>query len=317
MGHGTYPRATKLRNGLLLGVYTAFENGENVIVTTNCPALNNGLGCSILDDNLVWERLGEVTRGIGDVDNPFLLQLENGNILCAFRNHTTNAVGNQMYFRITICASEDGGRCWKYLSTAEESSNPARGLWEPFLRLAKDDDLQLYYSHENSPLDQDSIQRISHDGGQSWGEAKVISGQGILARDGMIGVAEVSRLLVAVFETDEDGIMHIKSVTSRDDGKTWGERSVVYRAKKGVAAAPQVAACGFGLLVTFQTDEDGTGSRLKAIYGRPGDWRVKMLVGPEEGESVWGGIMKLDEGNAMILFDHNGGCKTRKITYTG
>jgi hypothetical protein len=92
---------------------------------------------------------------------------------------------------------------------------------------------------------------------------------------------------------------------------------VVYRAKKGVAAAPQVAACGFGLLVTFQTDEDGTGSRLKAIYGRPGDWRVKMLVGPEGGESVWGGIMKLDEGNALILFDHNGGCKTRKITYTG
>jgi hypothetical protein len=60
MGHGTYPRATKLRNGLLLGVYTAFENGENVIITANCPALNNGLGCSILDDNLVWERLGEV-----------------------------------------------------------------------------------------------------------------------------------------------------------------------------------------------------------------------------------------------------------------
>ena len=45
----------------------------------------------------------------------------------------------------------------------------------------------------------------------------MISGQGILARDGMIGVAEVSRLLVAVFETDEDGIMHIKSVTSRGE----------------------------------------------------------------------------------------------------
>jgi hypothetical protein len=45
----------------------------------------------------------------------------------------------------------------------------------------------------------------------------VISGQGILARDGMVGVAEASRLLVAVFETDEDGIMHIKSVTSRGE----------------------------------------------------------------------------------------------------
>jgi hypothetical protein len=52
MGQGTYPRATKLRDGSILGVYTAFENEENVIVTTYC---------SSIDDGLVWERLGEVS----------------------------------------------------------------------------------------------------------------------------------------------------------------------------------------------------------------------------------------------------------------
>jgi hypothetical protein len=90
----------------------------------------------------------------------------------------------------------------------------------------------------------------------------------------------------------------------------------VYRAKKGVAAAPQIAECGLGLLVTFQTDEDGNGTRLKAVWGRPGNWELKMLVGPEEGDSVWGGVMALDTTNVLVMFDHQGICKARKITDT-
>ena len=86
------------------------------------------------------------------------------------------------------------------------------------MRLAKDGSLQLYYSREKSPRDQDNIMRISHDQGKTWGDASVISGQGILARDGMVGVAEMAAgTLVAVFETDEDGVMHIKSVSSRGE----------------------------------------------------------------------------------------------------
>jgi hypothetical protein len=104
-----------------------------------------------------------------------------------------------------------------YANHTEQSSNPARGLWKPFMRLAKDDSLHLYYSRENSPRDQVNIQRISHDGGETWGEANMVSGQGILARDGMIGLAEVACQLVAVFETDEDGIMHIKTISSRGE----------------------------------------------------------------------------------------------------
>ena len=32
-GSGTYPRANKLSNGNILGVYTAFNGGENIIET--------------------------------------------------------------------------------------------------------------------------------------------------------------------------------------------------------------------------------------------------------------------------------------------
>jgi hypothetical protein len=50
MGHGTYPRATRLQDGSILGTYTAFQNGQNVIVTTKST-----------DDGMTWSGLGEVS----------------------------------------------------------------------------------------------------------------------------------------------------------------------------------------------------------------------------------------------------------------
>ena len=91
------------------------------------------------------------------------------------------------------------------------------GLWEPFLRNANDGSLQIYYSRENAANDQDSIQRISYDGGATWSAANTISGAGITARDGMLGLATFNdgvNKLLAVFETTEDGPFCIKSVTS-------------------------------------------------------------------------------------------------------
>lgn len=158
MGYGTYPRATRLQDGSLLGTHTAFYNSENIIVTTKST-----------DDGMSWNPFGEVgciscwiplpiwntirepsskdeghlarhpserridaedkesswlisqvTRGVGDIDNPFLIQLQNGNVLCAFRNHSKNLDGSYLHHRITVCVSEDGGKAWKYLSTPEE-----------------------------------------------------------------------------------------------------------------------------------------------------------------------------------------------------
>jgi hypothetical protein len=169
---------------------------------------------------------------VGDIDNPFVIQLQNGHVLCAFRNHSKNHDGSYLHHRITVCISEDGGKGWKYLSTPEEvypysppsispsnqniqSADPVKGLWEPFMRIAKDGSLQLYYSRENAGNDQDSIQRESHEGGATWGPVIPFSGHGILARDGMLGICEFGQELVAVFETNEgNSPMHIKSVTS-------------------------------------------------------------------------------------------------------
>src|SRR5438045_3316613 len=82
------------------------------------------------------------------------------------------------------------------LITRTQNSNPLTGLWEPFLRNAKDGSLQIYYSRENSRSSQYSILRISQDGGSTWDAARIVSGAGINARDGMIGGASF----------DDDGV---------------------------------------------------------------------------------------------------------------
>lgn len=203
-GAGTYPRATRLSDGSLLGVYTAFSGGNNVITTTRST-----------DNGASWQTFGEVTSGpsnANDIDNPYVLQLPDatGRVLCAFRNHSKDpSNGVYTYFRITVAYSDDKGKTWKYLSTASQDPGPF-GNWEPFLRLAKDGSLQIYYSRENSAADQDTIERFSTDGGRTWTSPTTISGTGIISRDGMTGVADVSGSnVMAVFESETNGIFNI------------------------------------------------------------------------------------------------------------
>ena len=226
-GAGTYPRANSLSDpsspaGSIVGAYTAFSGGDNVITTTKST-----------DGGSSWQDIGTVTSGASnanDIDNPYVLQLPSGRILCAFRNHSKDpATGAYTFFRITIASSDDYGATWAYLSTAASDPGPVNGDWEPFLRNAQDGSLQLYYSCENSAADQDTLERISTDGGESWSAATTISGAGITSRDGMTGVTTVSgATLMAVFESEINGLFTIVSISSSDDGRTWGNRNTVY-----------------------------------------------------------------------------------------
>lgn len=82
------------------------------------------------------------------------------------------------------------------------------------MRIALDGSLQLYYSRELSANNQNSIQRISYDGGMTWTPDRTIAGINIEARDGMLGLAPFDGKLVAVFETNEHGPMAVKSMES-------------------------------------------------------------------------------------------------------
>ncbi|KAI5841391.1 Sialidase [Morchella snyderi] len=316
MGGGTYPRATRLSDNSLLGVTTTVSSGTNIITIVRST-----------DNGLTWASHGEVTRGVGDIDNGFLLQLADGRILCAFRNHSKDATtGAATTYRITICVSSDNGATWSYLGTPETAA-PPNGLWEPFMRTGADGRLQLYYSRELAADDQDNVVRFSADGGASWSASSVVSGAGITARDGMVGVARYSDGadgLIAVFETTEGGsaagTFLIKAVTSADDGATWGGRQTVFvpAGTGNNAGAPQVANVGGSLVVSFMTDEDTGmhqwvgGAAAKIVVAAAGtvSWGGKLTVGGVQ--SNWPGLVTLDDSHVMVMYD-NGGAKSQRV----
>ncbi|KAL6719613.1 hypothetical protein ACLMJK_001534 [Lecanora helva] len=318
-GSGTYPRANKLSDGTILGVNTVFHGGDNIIQTV----LSNDSGQS-------WAYQGEVTRGTSnanDIDNPYVLQLPSGRVLCAFRNHSKDPnSGAYTYFRITVAYSDDSGKSWSFLSQPAGDSGSVNGNWEPFLRNAQDGSLQIYYSRENSKQDQDTLERFSPDGGQTWTDPQNISGTDITSRDGMTGVTAVDdKTLIAVFESESDGTFTVDAINSSDDGKTWGNRRTIYTpdSPNTSAGAPQVINIGGTLGVSFMTNEDqqlsspspGYTSNTASKFITSGDggqtWGNKINVG--QVQSVWPGLCTLDDTKLLMTFDNNG-AKAQKIT---
>ncbi|KAI4207366.1 MAG: hypothetical protein LQ346_000616 [Caloplaca aetnensis] len=324
MGAGTYPRSTRLQDNSILGVYTGFKDGDNVLLTV--MSTNNGAS---------WTPLGEITRGpsnANDIDNPYLIQLPSKRILCAFRNHSKDpSTGSYTYFRITLTYSDNGGRSWAFLSEAAGNPGPVQGSWEPYLRTTTDGSIQLYYSHENSAQDQDTLQRTSRDGGSTWGAVVCVSGSGITSRDGMTSIAALSptnpKSLILVYETTTMGVFYLGSVFSTDDGKTWSGRRTIYKSPSPntSAGAPQVINVGGTLVVSFMTNEDQqlnapsnsytdhTSVKVITSGDQGRSWGNKVTVGAVQ--SAWPGLMDLggSKGQFLYLMDR-AGAKSQLIT---
>ena len=203
------------------------------------------------------------------------------------------------------------------------------GNWEPFLRNARDGSLQLYYSRENAFNDQDTIERFSTNGGASWSAPQTISGVGLTSRDGMTGVATISgNNLIAVFESSTVGTFNVTAITSADDGKTWGNRKIIYTPTKPntSAGATQIINVGGTLGVSFMTNEDAklsapspnyvghTAGKLIPSCDGGKTWGNKITVGKVQ--SVWPGMVGLDSASFLVMFD-NGGVKAQKVTLSG
>ncbi|KAI1644005.1 glycoside hydrolase family 93 protein [Daldinia loculata] len=304
-----YVRVSFMNDGSLLGGYAARDGTQNVLRVVK--STNGGQS---------WEHLGEVFRGeiaTHDINNAMPLQLPNGRILYAYRNHDrTGDDWHYTYFRISISYSDDGGKTFKYLSTVEEHvPSGVNGLWEPFLRIARDGSLQCYYSAENSGGDQDNFMKYSTDGGATWSHWVAVSGGDKTSRDGMVGVAPIDNNgnLIAVFENTESGVFSVNYVLSHDDGRSWGSRGRLYTARNGkLAGAPQVYNVWGTLVASFMTNEDveGTsgydGAQMKVITSVDGGktWSGSVVTG--EAASHWPGVFNRDATHFLALYSKDG-----------
>ncbi|KAF5518364.1 hypothetical protein CGCA056_v010873 [Colletotrichum aenigma] len=304
-----YLRVSFMNDGSLIGGYGATEGDTKIMRVVKST-----------DGAQSWQHIGEVFRGPvakHDMDNAFPLQLPSGRILYAYRNHDrTGADLHYTYFRISVSYSDDGGKNFKYLSTVEEHvPSGVNGLWEPFLRIAKDGTLQCYYSAENSADDQDNFMKYSKDGGQTWSSWVKVSGGDLLSRDGMVGVAPIDNNgnLIAVFEHTREGRFNVDYVLSHDDGYSWGERGSLYTARDGkLSGAPQVYNVWGTLVASFMTNEDvdvGKGynnGQMKVITStdQGKTWSTSVVTG--EAEAHWPGVFNLDPTHFLALYSREG-----------
>ncbi|KAF8316545.1 hypothetical protein DL93DRAFT_2056274 [Clavulina sp. PMI_390] len=322
-GGGTYPRLATV-NGYLLSAFTYFSGSTHILTVTKST-----------DNGNTWTSFGTIAEGTGDLDNTFLIELANGDVVATFRNHDLNSSGDYTYYRITACISTDGGETWTYLSQVDErAASGVNGLWEPWSRLSSSGALQVYYSSENSASDQDILMRSSTDGGSTWSAAITVAGATTTGRDGMPSCTNFndgSTVLMCVFETTEGssvaGTFTVKRVISTDDGSTWGEREQVYvpTGTDNNAGAPFVTTTtGGALVVSFMTDEDTSehawsvwnGANMKIITSNSVDpevWGQKTTVFGVQAN--WPSLHALTDGSVLGCVDYSG-AKCSRITFS-
>jgi hypothetical protein len=318
---GAYPRANYLKDGSIIGAYTA---GVTVDGQTN----NTLTLVRSTDSGLSWTEIGTAASrqsNSSDLDNPFSLTLPCGRVLLAYRNHdkVEGSVANYTYFRITISYSDNNGSDWLYLSDPiSYAGQEYYGAWEPFLRLSQDNTLQMYWSQENNQTDQDILMMSSTDGGLTWFNRRIVAGADVISRDGMPGVAITNgngtngTSLIAIFESDNTtntNLFTVHSVTSPDDGVTWQNRRLVYQ-PNGIqtnAGSPQVVNVGGTLVASFMTDEDtqaqdwANGAAAKLLTSTDGvTWGHKLEVFAPD--AYWPGMLPLNGSEFLYMCNTNG-----------
>ncbi|KAI1845897.1 hypothetical protein JX265_011207 [Neoarthrinium moseri] len=331
-----YSRVTRLSDGSILLAYTHFNDKERTIQVLK--STNNGAS---------FQPWGEIAhRTSGDMDNVFLQEVGSTSpptVLAAFRNHDkTDDNKAYTHFRITVCRSEDGGKNWKFLSQAHEfpaqpnADGFAPGIWEPFMRIGADGNIQMTFSKELAKDDQQTFRTTSKDGSR-WSPAVnlKVHKDDVKLRDGMQGIVKVKDqkdgrdALVMVFETTRRGehVFSVEYAVSYDDGATYPERGLVYApaGDKKNAGSPQIVNLGDkGLAVLFMTDESTPTQDWPAIAQIKGLTSAGLKGGkiawgtrPEvvgNANSQWPGLLSFN-GKILGVFDNDGVVQGRFLSW--
>ncbi|GHO45790.1 sialidase family protein [Ktedonospora formicarum] len=155
-----------------------------------------------------------------------MVQLSNGTILMAMRNRQTDL----NWYGLPIVKSTDGGYTWTFVSQLDTNPNSGgrfdRGLWEPFLSVLPNGCIAGFYASEkhadgNPAYSQTVSERVSCDGGVTWGNEIFAAAQPGSARPGMPGFARMANgQFILVFEVcgTEDCSIHYKFSSN---GTSW------------------------------------------------------------------------------------------------
>jgi len=240
-----YPRLLGLDNGDWLCVY---DTREWIDPTTRvCVSRSTDKGST-------WTFLSQSSFGTGDAANGQLIQLTNGEVLCAYR------VVNETTKTLKVSKSTNNGQSWNHLSTIISNTE---GVWEPHIIQKADGQLLVFYAQEGGVGGDDQIIEMqrSDDNGSTWHSPQIVCQQ-VGSRDGMPVPSILNNGDILVVLEGHNVLRNyqfvIWSVSSSDGGNTWGPRKLVYAPTNidRYAAAPFVVQVPTGdIVASFQTNE--------------------------------------------------------------
>jgi hypothetical protein len=186
-----YPRAVRLSDGTWLLVFTTYVPGDSGYLL-NTKGGNVLVVSQSKDQCRTWKKLSTISDPGRDMDNGEMLQLPNGDILLAARS-----VRWQESYQLPVYRSSDRGLTWMLISEIDANEgkpgalgNPDKGVYEPHLYQISPKALVVMYSTEvhvtESPsYSQTVAEKISTDGGQTWGKEICVASGEAADRPGM------------------------------------------------------------------------------------------------------------------------------------
>jgi len=222
-----YPRMLKLANGDWLAVAAIYDNNGYTKVSWGGTRLQVFRST---DNCRTWSLAATLWEDGRDLDNGQLAQLPNGDIVLAMRS-----VRWQESYQLKVYKSTNNGTNWSYLSMIDQNNgtpgslgNPDKGVYEPHLGFLDDGSLTVMYANEkhvteNPSYSQMISQKISTDGGATWGNEIYVAWDpgNAGARPGMpVWTKMANGQYMVVFEvcgTQNCNIFYKKS----SNGKTW------------------------------------------------------------------------------------------------
>ena len=227
-----YTRMICFPDGRWLIVYTVYDNPGYLKQPDGGSKLQFSESC---DGGKTWKVISSLAHPSRDLDNGQMLLLEKGDILLSCRS-----VRWQESYQLPVYRSCDGGKTWEFLSMIDENNgapkslgNPDKGMYEPHLGYLRDGRISVLYANEKHVSQKPGYsqiisQRISEDGGRSWGTEIFVAWEEAFPqlRPGMpVWIPIKDERYIAVYEVVvmEEGIVQSAGIYYKfsEDGMTW------------------------------------------------------------------------------------------------
>jgi hypothetical protein len=172
------------------------------------------------DQMRTWQQISEVAEVGRDLNNPTLCVLPDGSVLLGV---SSLIVGHS--YHIETYKSIDNGASFQYQSLVDDD-HQVGGLYEPYLYMLPSGDLLCFYSSETHRFDNPSYsqiisEKVSRDGGYTWGPEIYAISQPGAARPGIPNLVQLAGGVLALFYEvcgSENCIGHVSYST---DGVNW------------------------------------------------------------------------------------------------